>query len=72
MAERGILEEMGDYRIAALREMERRLNQFDKIKTALDPVDNQDWEYLLSLIPDGGRGRFWKTVIADFRSAVAE
>lgn len=67
MVERGMLEEIGDYRIAALREMERRLNSYDKILEAVRPVDDQDWEYLLSLIPDGGRGRFWKSVIASLR-----
>lgn len=30
-------------------------------------VDDQDWEFLLSLIPDGGRGRFWKAVFAELR-----
>lgn len=34
-------------------------------------VDDQDWEYLLSRIGDGGRDRFWKTVIADIRGALA-
>ena len=34
-------------------------------------VDSQDWEYLLSLIPDGGRGRFWKDVLHRQRNALA-
>jgi hypothetical protein len=35
-------------------------------------VDDQDWDYLLGLIPDGGRGRFWKAVFAEQRAAIAK
>lgn len=38
---------------------------------AFGMTDDQDWEYLLSLIPDGGRGRFWKAVIAETRQALS-
>jgi hypothetical protein len=30
-------------------------------------VDDQDWVFLIDLIPDGGRGRFWKAVFSELR-----
>lgn len=33
-------------------------------------VDAQDWQYLVSVIPDGGRGRFWKAVLGEMRAAL--
>lgn len=33
-------------------------------------VDGQDWDYLFSVIPDGGRGRFWKAVLTEMRTAL--
>ena len=34
-------------------------------------VDDQDWQYIASVIPDGGRGRFWKQVLAEMRAALS-
>lgn len=34
-------------------------------------VDDDDWNWLLSHLNDGGRARFWKAIIADMRGALA-
>jgi hypothetical protein len=33
--------------------------------------DNMDWNYLASVIPDGGRGRFWKSVLGEMKAALS-
>lgn len=38
-----------------------------QVLTALSAVDEQDLDFLLSRLGDGGRDRFWKQVIADLR-----
>lgn len=42
------------------------------IEATFHTVDDQDWEYLFSLIPDGGRGRFWKAVFTEIDAALSE
>jgi hypothetical protein len=44
----------------------------ERLEGAWQNVDDQDWEYLLSLIGDGGRARFWKDVFAKWRTALTE
>ena len=46
------------------------LAEVDRLRAPFRAADDQDWEYLLSLLDDGGRGRFWKAVIAEIRSAL--
>ncbi len=41
-----------------------------RLRAPWSPVDSRDWEYLFSLIPDGGRGRFWKNVFNEMRVAL--
>jgi hypothetical protein len=33
-------------------------------------VDDQDWNYIMSVIGDGGRDRFWKAVLTEMRTAL--
>ena len=56
--------------IAPLKEIERRLNKLHRIEEIFCCADDQDWEYLLSRIGDGGRDRFWKSIITDLRPAL--
>lgn len=41
-----------------------------KLRRPWRAVDAQDWQYINSVIPDGGRGRFWKQVLAEMRVAL--
>lgn len=42
------------------------------LRRAFRAVDDQDWQYIVSVIPDGGRGRFWKAVLGEARAALSE
>lgn len=39
------------------------------VLSALSAVENCDLDYLESKLDDGGRGRYWKSVIADLRKS---
>ncbi len=56
----------------ALHRIERRLGRFWEVEQAMRSVDNQDWEYLLGLLGEGGRDRFWKEVLRDLRKALSK
>ena len=44
--------------------------EIDRLRAPFRAVDSQDWDYLYSLIPDGGRGRFWKEAFGEMRKAI--
>jgi hypothetical protein len=44
--------------------------EIDRLRRPFRAVDAQDWQYIASIIPDGGRGRFWKSVLAEIRVAL--
>jgi len=52
----------------------RAANEIERLRTPFRSVDNQDWEYLLNehALGDGGRDRFWKTVLREMRDALSE
>ena len=41
------------------------------LRHAFRAADDEDWRFLFSCLPDGGRGRFWKEVIGEARDALA-
>ncbi len=59
--------EIIDGRLAAL---EARDDVIASLRRPWRAVDDQDWQYIASIIPDGGRGRFWKSVLAEMRAAL--
>jgi hypothetical protein len=61
---------MSDHRSAALLEIDRRLRKLYAVEFSLRSVDDQDWDFLLGQLGDGGRGRFWKAVVGELRAAL--
>lgn len=53
-------------------EIERLTAWNERLRAPWSAVDDQDWQYLASLIPDGGRGRFWKAVLGEMRAALVD
>lgn len=51
------------------KEAERRFLRLDAFEAALVNVDEQDWQYILSALGDGGRDRFWKEVLGKLKAA---
>lgn len=47
-------------------------DEIERLRAPWHAVDNEDWRYIVGLIPDGGRGRFWKAVLYDMRAALEE
>jgi hypothetical protein len=43
----------------------------ERLRKPWRAVDDRDWQYIASIIPDGGRGRFWKSVLAEMRAALS-
>lgn len=54
------------------RERETNRQECERLTDPWRCVDGHDWDYLFSLIPDGGRGRFWKAVFTEFRAALVK
>lgn len=44
----------------------------ERLRKPWRAVDAHDWQYIASVIPDGGRGRFWKSVLSEMRIALNE
>ena len=44
----------------------------EKVAALFENADEQDWSYLFSLIPDSGRGRFWKDRLTALRNFMRE
>lgn len=45
----------------------------DEIERLRDPyraVDDEDWQFIMSKLGNGGRGRFWKAVLTEVRGAL--
>lgn len=42
----------------------------ERLAAIFESADEQDWSYLFSVIPDGGRGRFWKDRLTALRNAI--
>lgn len=41
-----------------------------RILTALAAIEDDDMDYLLTRLDDGGKGKFWQRVIADLRTGL--
>ena len=66
-------QDLADYKQAASVEAGLRREFYDKFMALRLPFaacDNQDWEYILGAIGDGGRDRFWKEVLRQMRAAL--
>ncbi len=48
-------------------EMVRRRHRQQDLAGPFRAVDDQDWDYLIGCLGDGGRGRFWKAIFAELR-----
>lgn len=46
--------------------------EIKQLRAPFRSCDDQDWQYIASVIPDGGRGRFWKAVLGEMRAALKE
>lgn len=44
--------------------------EIERLRAPFRACDEEDWQYLASVIPDGGRGRFWKAVLREVRGAL--
>lgn len=42
----------------------------DDLRYAFRNADNSDWEHLFAVLPDTGRGKFWKSVFKSAREAL--
>ena len=45
--------------------------ELDRLRRPFRNVDDMDWEHLFNMIPDSGHGKFWKSVLAEVRTALA-
>lgn len=66
-------QDLADYRQAATVEagLRREFHQkFMALRMPFACVDEQDWDYILGAIGDGGRDRFWKVVLTQMRDAL--
>jgi hypothetical protein len=70
-AEETVADDLSDGLKKAADEIEQLRRDLHAIKFALRSVDDQDWDFLLGQLGDGGRGRFWKTVVNELRPALA-
>lgn len=48
----------------------RAAEEIIRLRRPWRAVDGEDWLYLESVIPDGGRGRFWKAVFEEVRNSL--
>jgi hypothetical protein len=44
----------------------------EELAKTFECADEQDWAYLISLIPDSGRGRFWKDRLSVLRALLSQ
>jgi hypothetical protein len=57
--------ETEDDRVSALEA------EIERLQHPWRAVDDQDWNYVLAALNDSGRGRFWKAVLRQMRTALS-
>lgn len=53
-----------------IADLEATIQEISDLRHSFRAVDDEDWDYLLSTLSLGGRGRFWKAVLTEARAAL--
>lgn len=53
-----------------MEEIGAKNNEIAKLRRPYRAVDGEDWDFIMGILGDGGRGRFWKAVLTEVRAAL--